>query len=179
MLQITGLGYPSLACRALVCQLQSALSHADAATEHGATASSPSPSSAPTTDFELFSDEMAALSSPPAPDVQSVVVAGVFDYNPHGADILMCYKFGSVRAGLESALYTVPDMRWIGTPHHNTQCAGLIGRSLFARAGLHWDDIQQIRADGANAFGSARPSAQTPQSSRGTDLCSLLHRMQA
>jgi meiotic recombination protein SPO11 len=67
---LTGLGYPSVACRALVALLRRHL---------------------------------------------CIPVMGLFDFNPHGADILMCYKTASARLGIESVLHTVPDMHWIGT----------------------------------------------------------------
>ncbi len=82
VVQITGIGYPPLAVRALVSQLYTSLS------------------------------ARSSLAGNPA--LTSITVAGLFDYNPHGADILLCYKFGSARFGLESALHTVPTIRWIG-----------------------------------------------------------------
>jgi hypothetical protein len=176
-LQITGLGYPSLACRAFVCQLHSALCHPDACTEHGA---APASSFAidPSVSFEAHSEAGALASTPSsastttttACDANSVLVAGVFDYNPHGADILMCYKFGSVRAGLESFLHTVPHMQWIG---HSllplTLCTALsFSLSLFCGSeqnvwvangiGVHWSDIQSVQKYGASAFGCVCPS---------------------
>ena len=43
-------------------------------------------------------------------------VVGLFDYNPHGMRILLTYKFGSTRMGLESHAYAV-DIKWLGVHH--------------------------------------------------------------
>ena len=43
-------------------------------------------------------------------------VVGLFDYNPHGARILLTYKFGSTRMGLEAHAYAV-DIKWLGVHH--------------------------------------------------------------
>lgn len=43
-------------------------------------------------------------------------VLGLFDYNPHGIQILLTYKFGSVRMGLEAHAYAV-DIKWLGLHH--------------------------------------------------------------
>ena len=43
-------------------------------------------------------------------------VLGLFDYNPHGVRILLTYKFGSTRMGLESHAYAV-DIKWLGLHH--------------------------------------------------------------
>jgi meiotic recombination protein SPO11 len=48
---------------------------------------------------------------------------GLFDFNPHGADILLTYMFGSVRMGTESYNYSCNSIRWIG---------------------IHWNDVQNI-----------------------------------
>ena len=44
----------------------------------------------------------------------SLPVVGLFDYNPHGVRILLTYKFGSTRMGLESHAFAVNDIRWLG-----------------------------------------------------------------
>lgn len=43
-------------------------------------------------------------------------VIGLFDYNPHGVQILLTYKFGSTRMGLEAHEYAV-DIKWLGLHH--------------------------------------------------------------
>ena len=43
-------------------------------------------------------------------------VLGLFDYNPHGVRIMLTYKFGSTRMGLEAHAYAV-DMKWLGVHH--------------------------------------------------------------
>lgn len=43
-------------------------------------------------------------------------VVGLFDYNPHGVRILLTYKFGSTRMGLEAHAYAV-DIKWLGVHH--------------------------------------------------------------
>lgn len=40
-------------------------------------------------------------------------IVGLFDYNPHGLQILLTYKFGSTRMGLEAHAHTV-DIKWLG-----------------------------------------------------------------
>ena len=47
----------------------------------------------------------------------SLPVLGLFDYNPHGVRILLTYRFGSVKMGLESHAYAVDDIRWLGVHH--------------------------------------------------------------
>ena len=44
----------------------------------------------------------------------SVPVVGLFDYNPHGLRILLTYKFGSMRMGLESHAFAVDNICWLG-----------------------------------------------------------------
>ena len=44
----------------------------------------------------------------------SLPVVGLFDYNPHGLRILLTYKFGSTRMGLESHTYAVDNIQWLG-----------------------------------------------------------------
>lgn len=46
----------------------------------------------------------------------SLPVLGLFDYNPHGIQIMLTYKFGSVRMGLESHAHAV-DLKWLGLHH--------------------------------------------------------------
>ena len=46
----------------------------------------------------------------------SLPVLGLFDYNPHGLRILLTYKFGSTRMGLEAHAYAT-DMKWLGVHH--------------------------------------------------------------
>ncbi|XP_064394698.1 uncharacterized protein LOC135341935 isoform X3 [Halichondria panicea] len=43
-------------------------------------------------------------------------VVGLFDYNPHGVRILLTYKYGSTRMGLEAHSYAV-DIKWLGVHH--------------------------------------------------------------
>lgn len=45
-------------------------------------------------------------------------VLGLFDYNPHGIQIMLTYKFGSIRMGLEGHAYAV-DLKWLGLHHHD------------------------------------------------------------
>jgi len=49
-------------------------------------------------------------------DQLGIPVVGLFDYNPHGVRILLTYKFGSTRMGLEAHAYAV-DMKWLGVHH--------------------------------------------------------------
>ena len=51
-------------------------------------------------------------------DQLNLPVLGLFDYNPHGVQILLTYKYGSVRMGMESHAYTV-DLKWLGLHHHD------------------------------------------------------------
>ena len=46
----------------------------------------------------------------------SLPVLGLFDYNPHGVRILLTYKYGSTRMGLEAHAYAV-DIKWLGVHH--------------------------------------------------------------
>ena len=46
----------------------------------------------------------------------SLPVLGLFDYNPHGLRILLTYKFGSTRMGLEAHAYAT-DIKWLGVHH--------------------------------------------------------------
>ena len=46
----------------------------------------------------------------------SLPVVGLFDYNPHGLRILLTYKFGSTRMGLEAHAYAT-DVKWLGVHH--------------------------------------------------------------
>lgn len=46
----------------------------------------------------------------------SLPVLGLFDYNPHGLRILLTYKFGSTRMGLEAHAYAT-DVKWLGVHH--------------------------------------------------------------
>ena len=50
-------------------------------------------------------------------------VLGLFDYNPHGVQILLTYKFGSTRMGLEGHAYAV-DIQWLGLHHADIMEAG-------------------------------------------------------
>ena len=50
-------------------------------------------------------------------------VLGLFDYNPHGVRILLTYKFGSTRMGLESHAYAV-DIKWLGLHHSDIMGEG-------------------------------------------------------
>jgi meiotic recombination protein SPO11 len=43
-------------------------------------------------------------------------VVGLFDYNPHGIQIMLTYKLGSTRMGLEGHAYAV-DLKWLGLHH--------------------------------------------------------------
>ncbi len=43
-----------------------------------------------------------------------IPILGLFDYNPHGVQILLTYKFGSVRMGMEAHAYAVDQIRWLG-----------------------------------------------------------------
>ena len=47
----------------------------------------------------------------------SLPVLGLFDYNPHGVRILLTYRFGSVKMGLESHAYAVDNIHWLGVHH--------------------------------------------------------------
>ena len=49
-------------------------------------------------------------------DQLSLPVLGLFDYNPHGLRILLTYKFGSTRMGLEAHAYAT-DVKWLGVHH--------------------------------------------------------------
>ena len=51
-------------------------------------------------------------------DRLSLPVLGLFDYNPHGVRILLTYKFGSTRMGLESHAFAVDSIQWLGV-HYN------------------------------------------------------------
>lgn len=46
----------------------------------------------------------------------SLPILGLFDYNPHGLRILLTYKYGSTRMGLEAHTYAV-DIKWLGVHH--------------------------------------------------------------
>ncbi|KAJ3235861.1 endodeoxyribonuclease [Chytriomyces hyalinus] len=41
-------------------------------------------------------------------------IHGLFDCDPHGIDILLCYKFGSKKNAYESPYTAVPSMKWAG-----------------------------------------------------------------
>lgn len=47
----------------------------------------------------------------------SLPVVGLFDYNPHGVRILLTYKCGSTRMGLESHAFAVDNIQWLGVHH--------------------------------------------------------------
>lgn len=49
----------------------------------------------------------------------SLPVVGLFDYNPHGVRILLTYKFGSARMGLESHSYAVDNIQWVGVHYRD------------------------------------------------------------
>lgn len=57
-------------------------------------------------------------------------VLGLFDYNPHGVRIMLTYKFGSTRMGLEAHAYAV-DMKWLGVHHDD-----ILGESRVAESAL-------------------------------------------
>ena len=44
----------------------------------------------------------------------NVPVYLVVDWNPWGLAIVLCYKFGSARLGIESKKYALKDARWLG-----------------------------------------------------------------
>lgn len=46
-------------------------------------------------------------------DQLQVPLLGLFDYNPHGVRILLTYKHGSTRMGMEAHSYAV-DIKWLG-----------------------------------------------------------------
>lgn len=52
-------------------------------------------------------------------------VLGLFDYNPHGVRILLTYKYGSTRMGLEAHSYAV-DVKWLGVHHSDLFNAGRV-----------------------------------------------------
>jgi len=57
-------------------------------------------------------------------DVLQVPVLGLVDYNPHGLRILLTYKFGSVRMGLEAYQYS-SDVKWLGMSSEDIQTYGI------------------------------------------------------
>lgn len=70
----------------------------------------------------------------------SLPALGLFDYNPHGARILLTYKFGSTRMGLEAHAYAA-DVKWLG---------------------VHYSDIMECSDDVMGAEG--RPTARVSES---------------
>ena len=58
-------------------------------------------------------------------------VLGLFDYNPHGLQILLTYRFGSARMGREGIQYT-SNIQWLG---------------------LHWFDVKDADAKHFKKFG--------------------------
>ncbi|XP_063673723.1 uncharacterized protein LOC134810958 [Bolinopsis microptera] len=58
-------------------------------------------------------------------------VLGLFDYNPHGLQILLTYRFGSTRMGREGIQYT-SNIQWLG---------------------LHWFDVKDADAKHFKKFG--------------------------
>ncbi len=48
---------------------------------------------------------------------------GLFDFNPHGVEILLTYMFGSVNLSTESFKYSCNSLKWIG---------------------MHWNDIEPL-----------------------------------
>lgn len=52
-------------------------------------------------------------------------VLGFFDYNPHGLQIMLTYKFGSVRMGMEGHAYAV-DLKWLGLHHGDVMEEGRV-----------------------------------------------------
>lgn len=50
-------------------------------------------------------------------------VLGLFDYNPHGVQIMLTYKFGSTRMGMEGHAHAV-DLKWLGLHHQDIMEGG-------------------------------------------------------
>ena len=69
-------------------------------------------------------------------DQLSVPVVGLFDYNPHGVRILLTYKFGSARMGLESHAYAVDNIHWLGVHHDDIFDSEEEGRCVVDEAAL-------------------------------------------
>eukprot|EP00116_Pleurobrachia_bachei_P006111 sb/3466373/ len=57
----------------------------------------------------------------------SLPVLGLFDYNPHGLQILMTYKFGSTRMGREGVEHRC-NIRWLGL--HSSDVQGVVGEQV-------------------------------------------------
>ena len=52
----------------------------------------------------------------------NIPVLGLFDYNPHGLQILLTYRFGSARMGREGIQHTA-DIQWLGLHWHDVKDA--------------------------------------------------------
>lgn len=58
-----------------------------------------------------------------------VPVLGLFDFNPFGLHILLTYKLGSVRSGLESFKFAV-DIKWLGLHSTDVEDLNLVKQQI-------------------------------------------------
>ena len=79
-------------------------------------------------------------------------ILGLFDYNPHGVQILLTYKFGSTRMGLEAHTHAV-DIKWLGL--HHSDIMGEEGRLKVDASAL-----QQWAPSDERVFGSVQARAE-------------------
>ncbi len=53
----------------------------------------------------------------PVPAIEDTRIFGLFDYDPHGIDIFLCYRFGSMSK--DFAYLSCPGMKWIGVSYND------------------------------------------------------------
>ena len=85
-----------------------------------------------------------------------VPVLGLFDYNPHGVQILLTYKLGSIRMGLEGHAYTV-DMQWLGLHYHDI----MDGEGEETTPKVQASALQPWSAADQRVFGAVRSRVDT------------------
>ncbi len=83
-------------------------------------------------------------------------VLGLFDYNPHGVQILLTYKLGSVRMGLEGHAYTV-DLQWLGLHHQDI----VEGEEEGGRLKVEQSALQQWSAADERVFAAVRSRVES------------------
>ena len=99
-------------------------------------------------------------------DQLRVPVLGLFDYNPHGVRILLTYKHGSTRMGMEAHSYAV-DIKWLGVHHSD------LFDSSTEQPRVELSAIQQWKATDERVYSSVATNVaamECPQYSREVSL---------
>lgn len=88
-----------------------------------------------------------------------IPVLGLFDYNPHGLQILLTYKLGSIRMGLEGHAYAV-NIQWLGLHYQDV----VEGEGEEQRLRVDESSLQQWSAADERVFVAVRSRVESTMS---------------